>query len=327
MKKRSGPTVFLGTVTVILAITVLFFFCKGRDIVQKSIDAALSQDDTRLSALQQQIDELEKALAKMQGDADKKQRESEEKEAEWAKERQSYEEQIADLKKQVRASKPIKSNTKSWTPAEGKVAYLTFDDGPSVNTDKILSILEEKDVKATWFVVGSGKDEELKRIYEAGHAIGLHTYSHDYAKCYKDEDSFYRDLDQIEQHVYDVIGIHSRIMRFPGGLSNHVSMEYNQGIMSRLAVGVLQRGYTFFDWNAANNDALKKEPLSKQELLDAVKTTVGTKNCVCILMHDSKSRCTTPDALPEIIDWLRDQGYRFDVLTADMPYLAQTIAN
>ena len=85
MKKRSGPTVFLGTVTVILAITVLFFFCKGRDIVQKSIDAALSQDDTRLSALQQQIDELEKALAKMQEDADKKQRESEEKEAEWAK--------------------------------------------------------------------------------------------------------------------------------------------------------------------------------------------------------------------------------------------------
>ena len=89
----------------------------------------------------------------------------------------------------------------------------------------------------------------------------------------------------------------------------------------------MQRGYTFFDWNAANNDALKKEPLSKQELLDAVKTTVGTKNCVCILMHDSKSRCTTPDALPEIIDWLRDQGYRFDVLTADMPYLAQPIAN
>ncbi|HAB00483.1 MAG TPA: hypothetical protein DCE08_03085, partial [Ruminococcaceae bacterium] len=88
----------------------------------------------------------------MQEDADKKQRESEEKEAEWTKERESYEKQIADLKKQVLASKPIKSNTKSWAPAEGKVAYLTFDDGPSVNTDKILSILEEKDVKATWFV-------------------------------------------------------------------------------------------------------------------------------------------------------------------------------
>ena len=111
--------------------------------------------------------------------------------------------------------------------ADGKKrVYLTFDDGPSDNTEEILDILKKYDVKATFFVVGNTSEhgqELLKRIVEEGHSIGIHSYSHKYSAIYDSEESFFEDFNKISDYIYDVTGVRTQICRLPGGSSNTVS--------------------------------------------------------------------------------------------------------
>lgn len=113
------------------------------------------------------------------------------------------------------------------------VIYLTFDDGPGDTTPRLLDILAKYKAKATFFVTCKGSDDVIKRAYNEGHTIGLHTCSHDYA-IYSSLDTYYNDLNQVENRVFNITGIHSKLIRFPGGSSNTVSRKYSSGITSTL---------------------------------------------------------------------------------------------
>lgn len=212
-------------------------------------------------------------------------------------------------------------------PNEGqKVCYLTFDDGPSDNTLKILDILKEANAKATFFVIGTSKLSYVKRVKEEGHTVALHTNSHDYAKIYKSEAAFKKDLDTIHDKVVAEIGEIPLIMRFPGGSSNTVSKKYKKGIMSKLVKSVENWGYTYVDWNIDSTDASGNH-VAPEKLIKNVQTYSKNKGDICILMHDTAAKTTTVEALPSIICYLREKGYRFEALTKESSIFHQGINN
>ena len=212
----------------------------------------------------------------------------------------------------------IEGKGKTDRKSSGKVAYLTFDDGPSANTTKILDILDEYDVKATFFVIyHKNMKSRYKEIAKRGHTIALHSYTHDYSKIYKSEKAYFADLKKIHDYVEDVTGVDSRIIRFPGGSSNTVSNKYNKGIMKKLKKSVEEKGYIYHDWNVSSTDAAGRNRKASL-LLSKVKSGVGKKKTINVLMHDTgKSKITTVEALPSIIEYLQKQGYRFEALTED----------
>ncbi|WP_297054851.1 polysaccharide deacetylase family protein [uncultured Dubosiella sp.] len=196
-------------------------------------------------------------------------------------------------------------------PAYGKkVVYLTFDDGPSRNTKKILDILNKYDAKATFFVTGNHPEfnDYIKEAYKDGNTIGLHTYTHDYATLYSSKDAYYKDLQQISDMVEDLTGEKSMIIRFPGGSSNMISAQYTPHIMSELTQEVRDKGYQYFDWNVDSTDASGNNVPAAQIVEHA---TGSDEQYINILMHDTDAKNTTVEALEEIIKYYKDQGYVF----------------
>lgn len=192
-----------------------------------------------------------------------------------------------------------------------KNAYLTFDDGPSKNnTLEILRVLDEYDVKATFFVLGSMAEknpETLKLIHENGHSIGNHSYSHKYGCIYKNSDNFFTDIKKCETVLKDILGedFHTKLLRFPGGSSGNKKLEIkNQAI---------EKGYNVVDWNALNGDAEKSNPLADY-LIKRFKETHKNKKNIIILMHDTDAKKNTVKVLPKIIETLIDEGYTIKAL-------------
>lgn len=198
--------------------------------------------------------------------------------------------------------------TEADLPAGAKILYLTFDDGPSYNTTKILDILDRYDAKATFFVINGGSYSYLyKEVVDRGHSIGLHSYTHSYSDIYRSEYAYFNDLQKISDAVYDWTGIRSNLIRFPGGSSNTVSRYYCYGIMTELTQEVERRGYVYFDWNAENDDATGAV-LSAYEIYQAAISYAGPSRIV-MLMHDSADKETTVNALPMIIEYYQSRGY------------------
>ena len=200
-----------------------------------------------------------------------------------------------------------------------KVAYLTFDDGPSANTPKILDILKEKNVKATFFVIGNKNMTHIyKRIVDEGHTLGNHTYGHDYNQIYKSTDTFFSDVDKLNDLLEEATGQRSKILRFPGGSNNTVSRRAGgKGIMDIMTTAVKENGYRYFDWNVDSLDASKGKQ-SKDVIVKSVLNGSNHTNKAVILMHDAPAKTTTVDALPEIIDGLSKKGFIFKGLDMDM---------
>ncbi len=195
-----------------------------------------------------------------------------------------------------------------------KRVYLTFDDGPSSsNTPKILNILDQYNVKATFFVIGTGNLSIAKDAYNRGHAIGLHANKHDYGKIYTSTEAYFADLETLGYKVKQYIGFTPNIIRFPGGSSNTVSRKYCKGIMTTLADEVELRGYYYFDWNVDSTDASGNN-IPADDIVANVKKYVYGQKDVCILMHDTGAKGTTVEALPRIIEYCRDMGYEFCIL-------------
>lgn len=149
---------------------------------------------------------------------------------------------------------------KEKTMYSDSIIYLTFDDGPSLEvTPYILDVLKKYNIKATFFVINknSNTDYLIKRAYDEGHTIGLHSYTHSY-NIYASVSSYFDDLTKIEDKVISLTGESSKIIRFPGGTSNTISRNYSNGIMSALAKEVQNRGYSYFDWNVGSSDTVTK---------------------------------------------------------------------
>lgn len=178
--------------------------------------------------------------------------------------------------------------------------YLTFDDGPSANTLKILDILEEYGVKATFFTVGTageGEEETLKKIVEAGHTLGMHSYTHDYAGLYSSVEDFAADFARQQEFLYGITGVKSTVYRFPGGSSNQVSYLD----MKEFAEYLDRQGVRFFDWNVSSGDG-GSFLVPVETLVDNCTGKIGNYSVSVVLMHDSGGKSTTVEALPMILE-------------------------
>lgn len=207
-----------------------------------------------------------------------------------------------------------------------KVVYLTFDDGPSKLTPKILEILDKYNVKATFFVTGFDTDNAkyIKIAHDKGHTIGLHTYTHDYAKVYASPEAYYDDLNKVGELCKEQIGYVPHYIRFPGGSSNTISKKYYDGIMTLLSKDVLKKGYQYYDWNCANGDAVGGV-ISADELYKNAISAVGQTDLV-MLCHDAGDKQTTVDSLPKIIEYYQSHGYSFKAID-DKSYVAHHSVN
>ncbi|MBE6881560.1 MAG: polysaccharide deacetylase [Ruminococcaceae bacterium] len=208
---------------------------------------------------------------------------------------------------------PVLNVIKADANAE-KTVYFTFDDGPSEVTEEILDILKEKNIKATFFVIGpSGDktDERIYRIFSEGHTIGLHTMSHDYDKIYSSPKEFMEDIEYERSWVYSVTGEECKIFRFPGGSMNSTVERW---FIAEVTKEAEEKDYIWYDWNADAKDSLGRL-LSPEEIAENVLSSeaVGAGD-VIVLMHDSSTRTTAPQALRILIDEFEKMGYSFDKL-------------
>lgn len=197
-----------------------------------------------------------------------------------------------------------------------KVCYLTFDDGPSARTPEVLKILEEYGVKATFFVVGKDTEQSkqwLRDIAEAGHTIGVHSFTHDYREIYSSVEDYLDDFAKEYALIEEVTGIPPQIFRFPGGSIN----AYNGHIYQEIVAEMTRRGFVYFDWNRANGDAVRNSPSAAVLTRNAL-DKLGTSSRVILLMHDSRSHANTVAALPAIIEGYRDAGYTLEALTPEV---------
>lgn len=204
-----------------------------------------------------------------------------------------------------------------------RVIYLTFDDGPSEHTPRLLEILKKYNVKATFFVVKTRYPQYLKDIAADGHAIGVHSLTHDYETIYASESAFFEDYNAMSAFIKEQTGVTPAIMRFPGGASNSISKRICAGIMTKLTKAVTEKGLRYFDWNVDSNDAggAKTADEVAQNVINGVK---NRKNSV-VLQHDTKG--FSVEAVEQIIIWALDNGYTFKALDSSSPACQHQVNN
>ncbi len=195
---------------------------------------------------------------------------------------------------------------------DDKIAYLTFDDGPTIKaTPKILDVLKEENVKATFFVIGKyvqKHPEIVKREFDEGHYIANHGYNHDNSKLYKSNDNFLNEIISTDSEIGKAIGIDnysSHLFRFPNG---YMSPSYKS--RKKQVVKLLDSiNYSYIDWNCLNKDSEKK--YSSEQLLNNLKKTSKNKGTLIVLMHDTMDVSNSSAVLKASIDYLRSEGYEF----------------
>ena len=185
----------------------------------------------------------------------------------------------------------------SGEKSDVRYVYLTFDDGPSSKTEKILDILDRYGVKATFFVCGKKAYEgEYKRIVEEGHSIGMHSFSHSYGKLYASLDSFQTDLHKLQNYIYDLTGVWTTYYRFPGGSSNTTSKVNMQELKDYLG----REHITYFDWNVYGGDGVSSDVIVRN-----VTANITRYDECMILFHDANDKESTVEALPRIIEYIQ----------------------
>ena len=196
---------------------------------------------------------------------------------------------------------------------EKKVAYLTFDDGPDeVNTPAILDILRKENIKATFYVVGRSvlaHPDVAKRIFLEGHALGNHSYEHDYERLYPFVSQYLEEMEKTDEILHGLIGVRPLITRAPGGRVGNFTGEYVSALSAN--------GYVEHDWNVSSADTAPNHPVA-QDFIDNIEGQ-ATMDSAIILMHSSSGHEETVKALPEIIRLLKEKGYSFGVVTPMTP--------
>lgn len=206
----------------------------------------------------------------------------------------------------------LRTKIESLTKNDEKIAYLTFDDGPTTRaTPKVLDILKEENVKATFFVIGkyvANHPEIVKRAYEEGHYIANHGYDHSNKKLYQSSESFVSEVKNTDIEIGKAIGVEdycSHVFRFPNGF-----MSPNNKAKNKEAVKLLEEmNYTYVDWNCLNSDSVGK--YTKSQLLNNLKKSSKNKGTLIVLMHDTKDVSDSSSVLKDSIKYLREQGYEF----------------
>ncbi|MDD6213516.1 MAG: polysaccharide deacetylase family protein [Clostridiales bacterium] len=208
---------------------------------------------------------------------------------------------------------------KSQETGEDSVIYLTFDDGPSSKvTPEILDILKKNNVQATFFIIDYQDTSipVLKRMVEEGNTIGIHTWSHDYEECYGTDQAYLDGVEKMQQKLKDDLDYDAFCIRFPGGSSNTISADYNEGVMTRLARMVVEEGFQYYDWNVDSTDA-EGNNVDPNKLISSVTNSLKKGRGNIVLCHDTNAKQTTAQALQAIIDYGKANGYRFSAIQRD----------
>ena len=336
-KLRRLTAVGLVIILVLSAVGIKLYIDKSNlneelNKIHKSASELEEKGSGDKEKYQKEIEELESRLNELEKEnsEDKKKLEELESENHSLKEMKKKKESASGNTEKSDETKPTPS-PQPIVPEDGgssdKTVYLTFDDGPSKNTPKVLEVLKQYGVKATFFVIdGKGYNKYMKDIVNGGHAIGLHSATHDYKNIYSSESAYFTDLAKISKIVKDQTGVESKIIRFPGGSSNTVSRKYCRGIISTAARRIHNMGYEYFDWNCDSGDAAGNN-VSVSKLVANIKSSNPGSKRVVVLMHDAGNKSTTPQALPQIIEYFKSKGYSFGVLTEKVTPVHHKIAN
>lgn len=193
-----------------------------------------------------------------------------------------------------------------------KRVFLTFDDGPTkAVTPFVLDTLKKEDVKATFFLLGVNAQynaELIKREFDEGHYIANHGYSHKYKEVYSSPEATFDEYNKTEQIIRDALGnqnYRSNLFRFPGGSNGGYYNEIKQTAKAYLR----EQGIVHLDWNALSQDSAGT--YTKEQLLQNAIDTIGDKQSVIILMHDSSDKILNSEMLPDLIHYLKEKGYSF----------------
>ena len=314
--KRMILVVILLTITVLAVIAVV----QGVQIhkIKLGNESRAAQNAEQAETIERQTKQLEEQMHELEELRRQKN------ELETLTQQQS--ERLAALEAQVAAAAATTSTTSSggyqalypdfYAPqtysansAPNKTAYLTFDDGPSGNTDIILQTLQEENVKATFFVVGTDNADNLarmRRIVQEGHTIGMHSYSHSYKKIYASVEAFLKDMYQVFNLIKDTTGVTPTCFRFPGGSIN----SYNKAVYKDIKAEMIRRGFVPYDWNVSSGDASTTK-YTPEQLTGHVLNGIGSKSRIIVLMHDSSSKENTAQAVRQIIIGIREKGFIF----------------
>ena len=207
------------------------------------------------------------------------------------------------------AEKKINSNESNY-----KIAYLTFDDGPYYLTDKVLKILKDKAVKATFFTIGLDKDicydnknkscfNTYKKIVDNNHTIANHTYSHAiFRGLYSSSNNFITQVKLQQDLIEKRTGIKTNILRFPGGsaTANALAKSEVNNIKSKLK----EMGYGWVDWTAQDGDGgyLPNYDTAWSNFTKSINEPIEV-----VLFHDYSE--ITASMLPNAIDYLEERNY------------------
>lgn len=237
------------------------------------------------------------------------------------KEQKVIEEQKRIEKEQQEAKKLKNANTLTEEQMQAieniyskqeKTVFLTFDDGPTTTvTPLVLDVLKQENIKATFFVLGNrakANPDLIKREFEEGHYIANHGYTHKYSQIYQSSQTVLDEYNYTEGCIQEALGntdYHSRVFRFPGGSIG----GYYKNIKTEAKQLLRQNNIVSLDWNALSKDA--EGAHTKETIIQNIIDTVGQKQSVVILMHDAYDKILTYETLPDVIKYLRDNGYTF----------------
>ncbi len=206
-----------------------------------------------------------------------------------------------------------------------KTVYLTFDDGPSGYTERLLDVLKKYDAKATFFIVGEKARKDLiARAYEEGHSIGVHCYKHSYRDIYADEQSYFEDFLKTQEVIKEQTGSYTRIFRFPGGSANKAGRN-NEGLMTRLTKIMEDMGYRYFDWNVSPGDAYPGTYTTEDVRSRVIGGIKSHPDYAIVLQHDIFWESVR--AVESILEWGTSHGYTFLALDMTSPVMHSVVQN
>lgn len=299
-EKEKNTTMLKIIIVAIITIIVVVLAFISYDVKEN-----LEISSQTKSEIQQKIEKEKAELEEKAKLAEEERLKKEELERQ-EEERKRREEMLPKLTEEGR------NNMQNIYHSETKRAFLTFDDGPSTLTPQILNTLKNENIKATFFMLGCNVvnyPETVKRVYEEGHYIANHGYTHVYSSIYVSPQAVLDEYNRCNDAIKNALGeqeYNSHLFRFPGGSTGGKYATLKNDAKNLLS----QNDILYVDWNALTGDAETQHPVA-EKLLEQLKNTTQGKNSVVILMHDTQAKQVTADILPQVIAYLREQGYEF----------------